>query len=379
MADLSRLPPNAEDGAEVLDRNGRVWRYDAKSNTWVDRGSVGDFPIVGPEDDGLVTPNIVEQLERLKAVRAAGAKFNILKIYPAIDCYWYLLRSRNNTIRLFPESSTQLRIEVNKPRLLSLLSKIVYPGQRGDQGLQGPAGRDGRPGANEPVYPVKPTGNKLEISAKVVSSIGTPILLRIYKDNATDPSLVIKIPVDGQDYSIESADYEINIDPDNTTVSYDKATSELAVIITLTEPWDDNAEWTYKAWQMGRRGPRGPDGHNFLQVVPKEFEDDLLKSKNAIVSLRQGGTRGNLYYYSAPLFDKNCVSKLSFSNVCNDSAVDFDYVLAAVQMTTLQCKDITSFKFKPARAAYGTYVGGGMDIGGNAIAISPPPLVMPVI
>jgi len=346
-----KLPKTAPDGTQVLDRVGVIWIYDANVNAWIYSGSVGDPNIVNEEEEGLITPEIVEQLDALRDSMDAGVDFGIFKIYPATSAYWYYLRSNNNTISFTPESENELRLEVNKSWLLALLSRMVCPGPRGERGVQGIPGNPGRPARNEPVHIPAVVGKIMEIDAGVVSTLDTPISIRVYKNESTNPVLTIFVPLDGSDFTIEQIDYEIEIDEQATSLLFDEETSRVIGSIVSVNDWGE-AEWEYKAWQIGRKGPRGFDGRNFLEVIPKDFEDESLRSKEAVVSMRQGGIRGDLFFQTATLFEKNTVSRLSFSNVCREGATFRDICLAAVQMTTASAKDIGRFCFNPDDEEY---------------------------
>ena len=65
---MSKFPTHGQfDGQTVADRDGVVWKYDQKSDTWINRGVLHDPPIVSDGEDGLVTPEIYRKLNLLES------------------------------------------------------------------------------------------------------------------------------------------------------------------------------------------------------------------------------------------------------------------------------------------------------------------------
>jgi hypothetical protein len=88
-----------------------------------------------------------------------------------------------------------------------------------------------------------------------------------------------------------------------------------------------------------------------LEIVPTVFSDDNLRATEALISLRQGGTRGDIYQFRSEVFDKNCVNQLSMEITCDNFGQVFqvgqDICVVAVKMVTDECKDITRYCFEP--------------------------------
>ena len=101
---LPKLPTkNIQDGSEIIDSDGNIWRYDAQVNGWVLQGHREFTEIVSETNDGLITPDIYNHLRYIEGRLNTGTKLDIFKIRPAFNAYWYYLLSSNNTINFEPE------------------------------------------------------------------------------------------------------------------------------------------------------------------------------------------------------------------------------------------------------------------------------------
>jgi hypothetical protein len=324
---------------EVCDVYGTIWRYDKQLNSWINIGTIGDSSVVTDTQDGLVSPPIFTRLSAISSEIQNGLKFDFLKIYPHLSGYYYLFQSSNHTITLEPESAHDLRMEVSRPRLLALLSQLKCPGEQGLVGEQGDTGAPGSPGEPEKKYPASISGSRMSIDVAVDDSLGTPISLRLFASYSSTPSVVIKIV--GSEFEVISS--SIVIDVDSTFLEY--VDGQLSGQI-VSQQWS-TFTWHYKALQMGKKGPVGEDGHNFISVVSDNIVDDNLRSSAAIILLRHGDGIDVINYLSANLFKTNCVSKLAVSHICATTTISLTDSYAALQISTDNCKSITRYIFKP--------------------------------
>jgi hypothetical protein len=335
---------NVADGTIVIDGDGSKWQYNSKLNIWSRIGVFDAVPVVTETSDGLMPPAVFARLNAITTQVKNGLNFDYLKIYPHTSGYYYLFQSTNHTITFEPESESDLRIEVNRSRLLALLAQLRCPGAQGITGPQGATGINGAAGADEHRYAAKIDSTSLIVDAIVLSTIGTPISFRLFKGNSNKSSLTILQSINGDQYTIEHADFDISSD---SFLNYDRATSRLSGV--LISNW--SGRWYYKASEIGRTGMQGPDGSGFFTVVKNDLIDSTVAATKAIISLRYNSLKSNIYYYSDTLFKKSCVSKLAIlrncvlSNVSTISNIS-DLSFAAVQATINTCKNITRYQYK---------------------------------
>jgi hypothetical protein len=339
---MPKLPKTAPDGMEVADPYGSIWRYDSQLNAWVEIGTIGNSSVVTETKDGLMSPAIFSRVNAISDQVQNGLAFDYLKIYPYLSSYYYLFQSTNNTITFEPESSHDLRIEISRPRLLSLLSQLKCPGEQGPMGDQGDVGIKGTPGEPETKYAATIVDNILSIDVSVDNSLGTPISLRLFAGQSSIPSVIIKV-VDSE-YEIVQSSIEINLE----STYFDYYEGQLTGQISSSS--FESSSWFFKALQMGKKGPDGAIGHNFLQVISDEIGDETLVSNTAVILLRQGDGIGVLNYLIAELFKTNCVSQLAVSHLCSTTTTSLADAFAALQVTTDSCKNITRYDIKPVVA-----------------------------
>lgn len=199
MSYTPKFPINPSDNAEVLDRYGNKWQYDATSNAWISKGVIKSYTTVSELEPGLVTPEIYNKLQNLRTYSKMYNLKNTLKINPGSDAYWYYFRSSDKLIRFRPESDNILRIEVDRGRLFQVLLKNQRVGPPGSVGDIGDPGPDGLPGltlcetaAGEPEYePSILNGDRLDFA------IYTPVPL--VRDGIIDlpndhvPSIAVRL------------------------------------------------------------------------------------------------------------------------------------------------------------------------------------------
>jgi len=336
---------NLADGTIVIDGSGDRWQYNSKLNTWSCIGTFISAPVVTEANDGLISPPIFTRINAISEAMQDGLNFNFLKIYPHLAGYYYLFQSSNHTITFSPESSHDLRAEVNRPRLLALLSQLKCPGADGLTGERGDTGPAGTPGKSEIKHPATLDGSALLINAIAASTIETPISLRIFKDSSNKSSLTIWQPVNGDPFVVIYSEFELAAD---SFLHYDNVTSVISGRL-ISKAWSGHA-WYYKANEIGHKGQRGKDGDGFIDVVENKLVDATVEATTAVISLRTNSLKSDIYFFADGLFPNNCVSKLAILHACaTTSTISLNTVsdlsLAAVKSTIDDCKTITRFKF----------------------------------
>jgi len=174
------LPRNGQDGQEICDAYGNRWRFDAESKGWISAGKISSVPDVSEDNDGLVTPDIFENLRRLESYSNSNPDLRPFKLLPGRDAYWYYFRSSDKLFRFRQEGENCLRIEIDKGRFFQILMKQVCPGSKGPKGEQGDKGLDGTPGAPELCYsPSAIVDNRLDFAIFVPTplTVSGPVTL----------------------------------------------------------------------------------------------------------------------------------------------------------------------------------------------------------
>lgn len=357
----SIFPDNVTDGTQIIDVDGILWRYTSSSDLWINLGPIELPPVATDDTDGLVATDAYELITSIKALDSEYLR--LFKIYPALNAYWYFLTSTNKSVKFIPESSNDLRFEINLPRLYALLAQYRCPGTRGSRGPQGQKGRAGRPGRSEATYSAVFSGTTIAVERNVQSTIGTPISFRLYRNESITPCLDIRLPLDGSESTVYSI---IGVKLLSSTLRYISGVVRGDITLESVDPSD---VWEYKVSEIGPRGPRGADGSNFVQIIENNFYNDELKATKALISLRKHNN--SLLYVTSNIYTDNCVGKLSFDRGCKEFSTKFELSLASVDITTEQCKKIGRYTFVPGKAVYGTYEGGdGSDL-------VPPKLLLP--
>ena len=320
---------------DVMDQDGGIWQFSNSTNTWNYVGTIGSSGLANEEQSGLVDPNSFNRLQTLKATIGS---INNLKIYPGLDSYYYFLKSGNHTVKFSPESNQDLRIEVNRQRLLTLLSQIRCPGQRGPIGPIGPTGATGQPGPNEILYDVIPNGMAIDISVPIISTIGTPLSFRLFMN--TIPILTIIVNLDGT-YAVTIQNLDVGVEIDTTRTYFDITGDQLTAEVVALANWPEG-NWQFKIGQLGRKGLSGANGSSLFRVVSDSITDPALRATEAIITLRTGDENGVLYQFKSALFSANCVSRLAISNICQISDID---CLATAKMMVGPCKPVGRYCF----------------------------------
>ena len=363
---VSKLPLHGvANGTEVKDEVGNIYIFDGEERTWVFKGQPSCPPIVNNDFAGLVSPSIFEKLQLLAQLRSKGIDFRTFKLATAANGgmpYFYYFFSTDNLIRFIPEGPSRLRLEVDRARLLAKLTRQCCVGPQGIQGAQGRPGRDGFPASPEVFQiPDAIVGNILKLSTVVPTPIDTPISLRFYKDSSNSSELVeILIPQDAiyGDVNYDQVLYDatgaitiniidptVGVEATSLQISYDKPTQTLLASVTFTGDTFGINKWRYKARQRGEKGDQGPDGHDFFTVSSQFYDDPLLLSNQAIVSLRKPTTSNDVLFVKKNLFDEICSFNLTASGGQIVRNKPDALNLTAVRVTPKTCKDIGNYQF----------------------------------
>ena len=138
---VPKFPKNPLNGNQIIDKYGNKWTYNANYAAWISKGDTTPPEMATETKNGIITPEIYNKIRYLSTWQ--GKIPTRFKLSPNTDAYYYYFTSSDGLIDFAPESGTDLRIEVNKGRLFSILYKQSCQGEKGligPQGLKGPAG-----------------------------------------------------------------------------------------------------------------------------------------------------------------------------------------------------------------------------------------------
>jgi hypothetical protein len=337
----------ALDGDQVIDDSGNRYEFDAEERTWIYHGIIQTPPIVSQENPGIITPKIFEKLNLINKLIKNGVKFDQFKIdVDGLSPYFYFFYSSDDLVRFYPESQNKLRVEIDRARMLSKITKTCCRGPKGKIGLQGKQGRDGIKAGNEKFLdPIFAEDNELRFETTVSTPLDTRISLRIFRSDITILELLIPIG-DTDEVTVIQFEDSPEVEMSSLIMTYDVVTQHLSGTIRFTSGADDIGTWKYKARQIGLKGEKGDNGSSFFQIIEQFFDDPLLRSTDAMVSLRKPFTTDNVLFVKKPMFEDVCSFNLLHSGVMPMGKID-KASLVAVSVTSKQCKDIGKFKFIP--------------------------------
>ena len=152
----------------ICDKYGNKFKYDKSTNSWITQGYLPNVAIVSETNNGLITPDILTKLNKVRQVLGTNPSQLPLKINPGTDAYWYYFKSSDKCIRFKVEGESDLRIEVDSGRLYRLLANSHCRGNKGKRGKTGKKGPSGVPGPSENLY------NPTIIDKKLNFAIYTP-------------------------------------------------------------------------------------------------------------------------------------------------------------------------------------------------------------
>jgi len=302
-----RLPSSPSDGFISSDHTDSRFVFSDTLNQWTNIGQVASDGIVSHHKNGFISPEIASILYVLNDTKPIN-----FKLIDAPLSYYYMIDTGSPSVILTNVENNNIRMEINRHALATLLQCSVCPGGKGKKGLDGRAGVDGLPGPKEIDFIVDVKSNVLSISAPVQTPLDTNISLRLFKNGEKKSEIYVE-PNSG-DWEVISSDIEIN---DDSKIAHHNGILE-ATIYTSDE-WGDG--WFARARQIGPKGRDGVNGDNFISLQ----ESDLygLKSVEAIVSLRRSKDR-NLFYVKQSIGDMPVSSLRPHSSRSGDTAREID-------------------------------------------------------
>lgn len=195
---ISNLPRTVNSTGEICDKYGNKFKYDSATNSWIAHGYIPNIPIVTEQSDGLITPEILLKLIKVKDVLSPIATQPSLKINPGNNAFWYYFKSSDKCIRFRVEGENALRIEVDSGRLYRLFSNAICRGPTGDQGLKGPKGDNGLSAPAEVLFDPIIDKKQLRFSVYTPTPLLDSSIIRLPNDHVPDISIRI------YEYSIDS-------------------------------------------------------------------------------------------------------------------------------------------------------------------------------
>lgn len=363
-----RLPLNPHDGDTVCDAFGNIFKFQAVEDAWIFYGTLKTPKTVTENNDGAVPPEIFNRIQYIKSATNNGRDLpKELKIRPHTDSYWYLFHSSDKLFRFLPESESVLRIEIDRARLFTYL---VKQSKRGQKGLLGNKGDKGLPANFNPLSllsdlctpeppkdecfkpeSVSADGKTITFKLDVEILLDTNISLRLQKDDTSEPSIIIDVPVDGDNskVTITIVDTALKLDQNNTkkSIKFDGRVLSGSFIL-------EDGIWSIfciKARQKGPIGDKGDDAPCTLKPKECVIDDDSIKFTDPIISLRRGCNDNQFLSTTSNLFQIICVDKLRIdvASPGADQLISGSIIsgrLLAAEVTLDQCKDLV--KHTPA-------------------------------
>ncbi|MDP1712257.1 MAG: hypothetical protein Q8K86_07350 [Candidatus Nanopelagicaceae bacterium] len=333
----------AADQRQFVDEYGVVREYDSESDALIIKGVISTYPLVDQTRDGLISPRL---FNRIRSVEQYEDELKqTIKIDGHPLAYFYLLNSSDDLIRFYPESRTQVRVEVDRNRLYQKILRNFCPGDQGNEGPEGLQGRNGRPAAAERsqrfqiVSPTEATGE----TTVAVPLPDAQLSVRLLDgDGVAFAEILIDVTGSAQGQAtLNQISEDIVVDPVKTTIEATFGGTELEAQVQLhvfLSAGEFTSSFRWKARQRGPQGELGTDGLNFLEVKSRFIDDSALVAEQAVVNLRKSGSSNDILHHSLPLPDVNCVLQLKFVSGLPNDGIKTQW--AAVLPTTLDCKDI---------------------------------------
>lgn len=346
---VTRLPIyGVKDGDQVLDEYGNIYEFNSEQKSWIYKGVTQSYNVVSDTANGLVDPQLFSKLNLIEILKNDGYKFGSFKIDAGdLNPYFYYLHSTDDLIRFYPEASNKIRIEIDRSRLTQFLTKECCIGPKGKTGVDGQAGTDGIKAPNEQfISPLSTKDNVFDFETNVPTPIDTQISLRIF-DSLKElriEFLINKISTGTGDNDVTIIKHDESIEIEETSLSLTYENEILAGAIKFLS--EDIVGWTYKARQVGPDGDAGADGIGFFEIIDQYYDDPIIRSTEAIVSLRKPNTNDDIFFIRKSLFDKVCTSNLVQSPTLPRGDIK-SASFTSVKVTSKQCKDIGRYVFRP--------------------------------
>ena len=351
-----RLPNTGVDKDQILDSNGNIYQYSSETECWAEIGQVVVPDPVSIENDGIVTSNLFKKLELIKKLVDGGADFSLFKLQYKTDKppYYFYFHSSDDSIRFYPESQNELRIEVDQGRLYQKLLRGCCKGPKGPKGDQGEPGLDGEPAADElPKQPSSVVDDTFVFSSIVNLPIDTPVSFRIFEE---DQILEAIVPLDGSEI-ILTLDSSVEIEESATEFNISTGTDDTATIsgqIKFLSGTTQINSWYYKVRQRGPKGETGNPGFGFFELQTQIVDDLNIRSSNAIISVRKSNLNNNIFFLQQPIFEEICVSNIKATQSTEPFSNDINQVkFAGVEVTTKDCKYVGTHTYKTTITSIG--------------------------
>lgn len=241
---------------------------------------------------------------------------------------------------------TELRIEVDRGRLYQKMIRNCCVGPKGLEGDVGDAGSAGDADVDEVFeLPLSTTDDTFRWSSIVDTPIGTPISLRVFRqDNDDDVIIEIVFPIDGGPVLIIVSGDEIDIEVTSSDVTYSATSRVFEGFIVVTSGGDDIDTWRYKVRQVGPTGADGEDGLSFIEVAAEILDDPSLRGTEAIISLRKSSVSDDIIFLNGTLFEEIPTSNLGALDGGSISDVEKDLFVSA-EVTINEARDVAFYNF----------------------------------
>ena len=136
------------------DKFGNVFKYYPNEDVWIKEGILQAPQTVEEDVDGLVYPQLYDQITQIENSIKEGLNFQKFKIFAGPNNpYFYYLNSGDGLIEFRQKLNTHgqplLNVEFNRQSFFRKLRIAPCLGPCGLQGLEGDQGNDGIPAPNE--------------------------------------------------------------------------------------------------------------------------------------------------------------------------------------------------------------------------------------
>jgi hypothetical protein len=301
-----KLPNNPSDGQDYsADQDYLV--FNKEDNTWKLFGNLIKEKVVNKNNDGLITPKILNKLSSLYNLFNKGE----LKTFQLTNgkAYFYLLNNSDKLLKFIFDGNI-LWVEVNKSQLNSKINARTFcVGQTGKIGQTGQTGKNGIAAPNE----------------KFISSSSGVIDVNVYIDNENFGPLSIR---GYNKYRIKIFEILLSLNGEYTDENH------YFKYITLNgnnlKAKLNDPSTILKISQVGLPGYNGNDGTNYVVATSYLNEIDIVK--DAVLDFNFIGT--NFIYNKQVLNIINCAFGVNAQELLSGS----NWI--GVEVTTSSCKII---------------------------------------
>jgi hypothetical protein len=348
------LPKNPQDGDQIADHLGNVYEYNAEANSWINIGILQTPDIVNEQQDGIITPEIYNQIREIEQLEQQGVDFNKSKLFIGRrpdNPYFYYFHSSDDLVKFSPEVTTEglkkLRIEFDRARFIQKLARTPCIGPQGRKGIQGPAGQDGVPAEDERFLTSEEvTREYYKFNTKVSTPLeDEPVSLRVFDTGVL--AFEILVSIEGTDVLQFNDTEDFVVDQERTKIEFNEDNDLIGTIYLSKGSFTpEPLRWKHKARQRGLKGDPGEDGSALLKVVNDPFGDDFVTFNEYFASLRVSQDE-DIFVLKKKVSDKLCSSNIKMTIQTLPVPKLEDRHVMAVDMATKRCKDIGYYKFQP--------------------------------